>query len=76
VRKTLAYFGLDGTATRQDWARSACEVVPPLLVGAVLTVLVGAGGVAGWALGLLFAIVAGVVWMLVLQWLAPRRRRA
>jgi hypothetical protein len=76
VRKTLAYFGLDGTATGQDWARSACEVLPPLVVSAVLTAIVGAGGVAGWALWLLFAIVAWVVWLPIVWRFAPWRRRA
>jgi len=74
VRKALAYFGLDGSATWQDWARAACEVLPPLVVSAVLTALAGAGGLAGWALWLLFAVVAWVVWLPIVRWLAPWRR--
>jgi hypothetical protein len=75
VRKTLAYFGLDGSATRQDWARAAGEELPPLIVTAVVAALVGVGGLAGWALWLLVAVVAWMVWFQLVVRFAPWRRR-
>jgi hypothetical protein len=76
VRKTLAYFGLDGSATWQDWARAACEMLPPLVVTAVVVALVGVGGLAGWAIWLLVAVVAWVLWLPLLRRFAPWRRRS
>jgi hypothetical protein len=51
-------------------------MLPPLVASTVLTAIVGAGGLLGWALWLLFAVVAWVVWLPIVRWLAPWRRRS
>jgi len=74
MRKALAYFGLDGSATRLDWLRSAVEVVPPLVVAVLADRLDGVGGLAGWGLGALYFVVALTVWWLLVVQRAPWRR--
>ncbi len=74
VRKLLGYFGLDGSATKRDWVRAAVEVLPPLVASTLAVELVGAGGLTGWGLWLLFGVLAWVLWWPLVVLLAPWRR--
>jgi uncharacterized membrane protein YecN with MAPEG domain len=70
----LAYFGLDGSASASDWAHSAVEVVPPVLVAAIAARLDGVGGLVGWVLSVVYLVAASAAWWILIMRLAPWRR--
>jgi hypothetical protein len=74
MRKALAYFGLDGSSTRQDWGRASVEVLPPIVVSTLVAWLDGIGGLAGWAVWALCSVLAWVLWWPLIVRLAPWRR--
>ena len=74
MRKALAYFGLDGSATRIDWVHAAVEVLPPIVVAALVGHLDGVGGALGWGLQVVYLAVAWIAWSQLVLLFAPWRR--
>jgi hypothetical protein len=67
-------FRPDGSATRKDWARALVEVLPPIILAAVAAGLDGVDGVVGWRLGVVYVVVAFVVWWSLVLRFTPWRR--
>lgn len=74
MRKALAYFGLDGSATRMDWLHAAVEVLPPFVVAALVGHLDGVDGVLGWGLQMVYLAVAWIAWSQLVLLFAPWKR--
>jgi hypothetical protein len=74
LRRVLSYFGLDGTASRQQWVLAAIHTLPPLVLSALVEFLDGLTGLAGIAAWLASAVLFYVAWSLVLARFPPWRR--
>ena len=75
VRRALAYFGLDGSGTRQDWVRAAVEAAPPLVMATVAAELDGVEGVESYGLWLVYGVVAWTAWLALVVRFAPWLRK-
>ena len=66
IRRALAHFDLDGSASRTDWWRAVVSFVPPLVVAGAAAWLDGVDGTSGWLLWVGFYVAATCAWLLLL----------